>query len=219
MSGRPWVRYIPFLGSKYRFSWFSNLWLNRQLSIWCTCKNRVVQKEKSDWSENFHLEKRKHHIGMTGPDIHGMDSLTCEFFSLPICLPLACLWCFWMFLFYSPSPPSLRRALGLLPLSLCCLETYFLLVKELRDYIQDLRNPRCGAYLAVKFIKCIEASTKFHRPAAKDRDPDELKSWRSVLATRVFVLTSLRFSALLIYQALWFSKWFLGQQQHHLRSG
>ena len=78
---------------------------------------------------------------MTGPDIHGMDSLICEFPSLPICLPLACLPCFWMFLFYSPSPPSLRRALGLLPLSLCCLETYFLLVKERRDYIQDLRNP------------------------------------------------------------------------------
>ena len=81
-----------------------------------------------------------------------------------------------MFLFYSPSPPSLRRALGLLPLSLCCLETHFLLGKELRDYIQDLRNPGCGAYLAVKFIKCLGVSRKFHRPAAKDRDPDEVKS-------------------------------------------
>lgn len=30
--------------------------------------------------------------------------------------------------------------------------------------------------MAAKFIKCIEASRKFHRPAAKDRDPDELKS-------------------------------------------
>ena len=44
--------------------------------MWCTCKNRVVQKAKSDQSENFHLEKRKHHKGMTGPNVHGTTRLS-----------------------------------------------------------------------------------------------------------------------------------------------
>lgn len=108
---------------------------------WCG-KKRVTEVKTPAWKRGDIIEG-----ALVLTSTIRQDSVICELLSSPSCSPLVWLWegaCHLL-----SSTVILRWALSISPLSLCCLEAHFLLVKEFRDYIQGPRNHRLEADLAI----------------------------------------------------------------------